>query len=92
MHGNNIKEIQKKIDRYKIDQEKKNTAPAVKSLSSSNIVFNIAIELVAGTMVGVIIGLFFDKTFDSKPIFLIICLLLSTAATFKSILNKYIKK
>lgn len=51
---------------------------------------NIAIELVAGTISGVIIGLLFDNLFDSKPIFLIICLILSIIATFKTIWIRYV--
>lgn len=51
---------------------------------------NIAIELVAGIISGVIIGLLFDNLFDSKPIFLIICLILSIIATFKTIWIRYV--
>ena len=47
--------------------------------------FSIATELVSGAIVGVIIGLFFDKIFDSKPLFLIICILLGVMASFKNI-------
>jgi ATP synthase protein I len=77
--------IKKRIDEHKV---KKTTT---KPVSESNRAFNIAIELVAGMIVGVIIGLFFDNLFDSKPLFLIICLVLAIVAAFKSIWNKYIK-
>jgi ATP synthase protein I len=78
-------DIQKRIDKYKI----KKTTP--KQVASGNQAFNIAIELVAGMIVGLIIGLFFDNLFDSKPLFLIICLILAMVAAFMSIWNKYIK-
>ena len=81
-------DIQKRIDKYKTNKTKKVTT---KQVSSGNQAFNIAIELVAGTIVGLIIGLFFDNLFDSKPLFLIICLILAMVAAFKSIWNKYIK-
>jgi F0F1-type ATP synthase assembly protein I len=51
---------------------------------------NIAFELVAGIIVGLLIGLLLDNLFDSKPLFLIICLILAIIAAFKSIWNKYI--
>lgn len=77
--------IQKRIDQYKV--KKTTNKPA----SSGNQVFNIAVELVAGMVVGVIIGLFFDNLFDSKPLFLIICLIVAMVASFKLLWNKYIK-
>lgn len=78
-------QIQKKIDKYKL------TKPNAKFANNSNQAFNIAVELVSGVIVGVIIGLFFDKLFDSKPIFLIICIILGIMASFKLIWNKYIE-
>ena len=78
-------DIQKRIDKYKVKKT------SVKPISYGNQAFNIAVELVSGTVVGLIIGLFFDNLFDSKPLFLIICLVLAIIAAFKSIWNKYIK-
>ena len=63
----------------------------ITKVSSGNTSFNIATEIVAGMIVGVITGLFFDNLFDSKPVFLIICLILAMVATFRSIWNKNIK-
>lgn len=63
-----------------------------KSGSNTSLAFNIAVELTAGMIVGTLIGIFFDKMFDSKPAFLIICLMLSATAAFKSIWKKYINK
>ena len=66
--------------------------PVKNVVSNSNMAFNIAVELVAGVIVGVIIGIFLDKVFASKPIFLIICIVLSITASFRLIWNKYISK
>lgn len=85
MSNKKYEEIEKEIDKFK---EEKNRSTV---LSSGSAAFNIAVELVAGVIVGVIIGLLFDNLFDSKPVFLIICLILATIATFRSIWNKYIK-
>lgn len=81
-------DIQKRIGEHKA-KNKKDKNPYI---ASTNQAFNIAVELVSGVIVGVIVGLLFDKLFDSKPIFLIICLILSMIAAFKLIWNKYIKQ
>ena len=78
-------DIQKRIDKYKVKK------PKIKPISNGNQAFNIAIELVAGMIVGLIIGLLLDKLFASKPLFLIICLILAMVAAFRSIWDKYIK-
>ena len=85
MHNEKYKEIETKIAKLK---EKKPHDPVI---TNSNMAFNIAVELVAGVIAGVIIGFFFDKLFDSKPVFLIICIMLAIVAAFRSIWNKYIK-
>ncbi len=85
MNNKKYEEIEREIDKLKAEKTE-SSAP-----SNGNTAFNIAVELVAGVIVGVIIGLFFDNLFDSKPAFLIICLMLAIAATFRSIWNKYIK-
>lgn len=60
-------------------------------ISSGNLAFNVAVELIAAAIVGVIIGLFLDKMFDSKPAMLIICVCISSIAGFWSIWKKYVK-
>lgn len=42
--------------------------------------FNIAVDLVSGTMVGVFIGIIMDKLFNSKPLFLILCMIIGIIA------------
>ena len=44
--------------------------------------FTIAIDLVSGTMIGVVSGIFADKFFNSKPWFLIIFTIIGILAGF----------
>jgi ATP synthase protein I len=74
-----INELKKRIKEFKATKGSK------KIISNSIDAFRIAIELVTGVIVGLIIGLFFDRMFDSKPLFLIICLLLGILAGFNII-------
>lgn len=85
MNKDKFGKIQERIDKYKV----KNT-PLKKGVNSSK-AFNIAVELLAGAIVGLIIGMFFDNLFDSKPIFLIICIILAMVASFRSIWKNNIK-
>lgn len=82
MNRQKIKDIQKRIDRQKTITKDKNIK------KNTGTAFNIAVELVAGAIAGIIMGIFLDNLFDSKPWFLGICLILSFAAAFRSILNK----
>lgn len=50
--------------------------------------FTIAVDLVAGTMIGVGIGLLTDKFFDSKPLFLIIFTVIGIIAGFNIVIRK----
>ena len=77
--------IQQRIDKFK---NKKSTSDKV--VHNNNKAFNIAVEMVARTIVGLIMGMFFDNLFDSKPIFLIICIILAMVAAFRSIWKKNI--
>lgn len=80
------KEIEQRIKSLKNDKKQN------KVKNTSNTALDIAFELVAALIVGVIIGLFFDNLFDSKPLFLIISIMLSNIAAFRLIWNKYVKK
>ncbi len=77
----------------RIEKASKANAPAQIKLASNNSkAFNVAIELLAGTIVGVIIGLFLDKIFASKPLFLIICIVLGNLASLRIIWKMVNKK
>ena len=82
----NLQELEKKLeeikDKHKIELSTKK--------SSSLQGLDIVAEMAAGVFVGVIIGLIFDNLFDSKPLFLVICIILSVIAAFRSIWKKYI--
>lgn len=81
-----LDELQKKIDNLK-DKQKHLTT---KDTNPASAIMDVAAELTAGVIVGVIIGLVFDNLFDSKPLFLISCIILSVIAAFRSIWKKYI--
>ncbi|ABV74382.1 hypothetical protein A1C_00245 [Rickettsia akari str. Hartford] len=50
--------------------------------------FTISVDLVSGTMVGVVIGIFTDKFFNSKPLFLIVFTIIGMIAGFNIIIQK----
>lgn len=87
MNEDKQQELKQRIKRLKSDSK-----PVKIVISNSSMPFNIAVELVAAVVVGLIIGIFLDKMFASKPIFLIICIVLSIIAAFRLIWNKYINK
>lgn len=82
-----LENLKERLARYK----DRNKATPTKPLKNASLAFNIAVEIVAGIIVGTIIGLFLDKIFASSPAFLIICLILSGVAAFRSIWKKYVK-
>ena len=46
---------------------------------------NIATDLVSGVLVGLIGGFYLDKWLQTKPLFMIICLVIGIAAGFRMI-------
>jgi len=48
----------------------------------------ISIEIVAGVIVGLITGILMDKIFTTKPLFLIICLILGMVASARTVWQK----
>lgn len=81
-----LDQLKCRIDQFK--QSKSGASPAKKSLIYRVDSLTIAIELVAGTMIGLIIGSLLDRTLNSAPLGLIICLLLGMLASFKVIWQK----
>ena len=49
----------------------------------------ISIEIVAGVIVGLITGVCLDKVFATKPMFIIICLVLGMMASARTIWQKF---
>ena len=81
-----INELQKRINTFRKPHQQE------KKISNTIDGFTIATELVAGVIVGLIIGLFFDRMLNSKPIFLIICLFIGIIASFKVVWQKLNRK
>lgn len=75
--------IQDAKKREHIDSEKIESSPYAKA---SGLGFQISIELIAATFVGVSVGYFLDEVFDTKPFLFIVFLLAGGAAGF---LNAY---
>lgn len=69
----------------KIHEARKNKKLAITKHERALSPLTVAMDIVSGAIVGVIIGLFLDKIFDSKPLFLIICIILGVMASFKNI-------
>lgn len=86
MNQNNLED---KIKKFKLKDEQLTSNQFGKTNSSSEKMTTkalmVGIDLVAGVLVGVIIGTFFDKLFTTKPIFLIICILLGIITSFRNI-------
>ncbi len=77
-----IRELQNKID--KISNQEVNSS---NKTNTSLALLNVASEIVAG----VIVGLLFDGIFSTKPWFLVICIIFAMVSAFRSIWKKYIK-
>jgi ATP synthase protein I len=75
--------------RIKQLREKINQNIEEKNIKKSEINYIIVgVDLVSATIIGLIIGLYLDRIFNSKPIFLIICLIIGMIAGMKMIIEK----
>lgn len=85
-----LKKLEQQLAKLKQTAVGKGREPSSSSkMSDLGIMTDVAAEIAAGVFVGVIIGLFFDNLVDSKPIFLIICIIVSIVSAFRSIWKKY---
>jgi F0F1-type ATP synthase assembly protein I len=80
--------IQKFHNKHNKAPKKSSTKKSPTSLVGYGVLFNFGVELVANILVGVVLGLFIDKYFHTKPMGLLICLMLSIIAAFKIIINR----
>jgi ATP synthase protein I len=87
--NNEIEDLQKRIEKIKSSDKKKDFT---KESSNYSLAMTVATELVAGIIIGMVIGVFFDKVFDSKPLFIILCLLLGIVASLRTIWKKMSSK
>jgi len=83
---NKLDELEQKIEnlKSKIQADKAPKTPT-KGVRYGAI-FNISIEIVAHLVAGVVLGVGLDKYFQTKNIFLIICLIFSIIAACKNII------
>ncbi|MCC8417752.1 MAG: AtpZ/AtpI family protein [Rickettsia endosymbiont of Bryobia graminum] len=84
-----LEQIQERIDKFKA-----NNPPTYDNSKKRKEVdaLGIGLDLVAGTGVGITIGIFLDKYFASKPLCIIIFSLIGVLAGFKMIWQKVNKK
>jgi len=80
--SNNLKELSKKLDDYKLKNITKNKNKSKVSSTPLGLGLKISLDFVASVVVGVLIGLGFDMLFNSKPIFFLIFLIFGIAAGF----------
>jgi ATP synthase protein I len=76
-----LDQLNKKIRDYK--EKNKGKSYDKKALVTGS--FNIAIEIVAAVAVGLLIGFYLDRFFDTKIVFKIVCLLLAFVASLVNI-------
>ena len=88
---NKLKELEKKLNNIKSSKKtsiKTNEKPVV----NYSIAINISIELITGIGLGVILGLLIDNYLQTKPLMLIIFIVLGTIVGFYNMyrmLKKY---
>ncbi|MBP7190275.1 MAG: AtpZ/AtpI family protein [Rickettsiaceae bacterium] len=81
---NKIKSLDSKIKSKQ--QELRKDLPKKPSIDLS-LASKISADLVGGIVAGLIIGIYFDKLLESKPIFVIICLIFGIAAGIKNVIK-----
>jgi F0F1-type ATP synthase assembly protein I len=79
-----LEELNKKIQNYK----KKHVKKSYKGNSLSMGAFNVALEIITAVAVGLLMGFYLDKFFETKIVFKIICLFLAFIASLVNIYRK----
>lgn len=69
-----------------VDSESKKNLNSLEKLNNRDYL-NVAINLCAHLIVGLVLGLFLDKYFTTKPMFLVLCLIIGIISAIKMILN-----
>lgn len=75
-----LKDFNKKLENLKNSNSKINNKKKNKNFKDFGVYLKSGVELVSAIIIALVIGLFLDNYFQSKPIFLIIFLLLGFAA------------
>ena len=81
-----LKDFNKKLENLKNSNSKINNKKKNKNFKDFGVYLKSGVELVSAIIVALVIGIFLDNYFQSKPIFLIIFLILGFAA---GIMNVY---
>ena len=79
--NNNLEEFKERLKNIEVKRKKK---PEPKGLG---IGMKISLDLISPIIVGILIGLGFDKIFSTKPIFFLIFLLLGIITGFLSVIK-----
>lgn len=82
---NNNDELDKRIKAFENNTQggNKNRIPNSKPLGG---LLSYGIDLFAYVCIGVFLGVILDKYFSSKPVFLLICLIISIISVFRTII------
>lgn len=90
MQDNNFKNLDRDIKNFEKKLEK-NKPKYENSSHSESIVVRILSELIAGIIIGFSAGYFIDDYFDTKPIFIMVGLILCSIGALRNI-YKYLEK
>ena len=80
--ANNLEKFKDKLKNIEQSRYKKKTTPKALGVG-----MKISLDLISPIIVGVLIGLGFDKIFSTKPIFFLIFLLLGIITGFISVIK-----
>lgn len=89
MKDNQLEQIHERINKFKSDNFQ--TSNSLKKESNFG-ALSISIDLLASTGVGIAMGIFLDRFFESKPLCLIVFSLIGILAGFKMIWQKWNNK
>ena len=82
---NDLRNLQDKLEKIEIDASDKNNSEIQKNMGYG---LRVGIELVVAVGMGVLIGIFFDKIFNTSPILMILFLFLGFAAGINNIMKQ----
>jgi len=82
---NDLRNLQEKLEEIEIDARDKNNSEIQKNMGYG---LRVGIELVVAVGMGVLIGIFFDKIFNTSPILMILFLFLGFAAGINNIMKQ----
>ena len=80
--NNNLEKFKEKLKNIEENRYKKKTEP-----QGLGIGMKISLDLISPIIVGILIGLGFDKIFSTKPVFFLIFLLLGIITGFISVIK-----